>query len=809
MNGALSGIRVVDLTDDSGRFAAKLLTELGADVLRVTDAGSPGHPLADPAAAAVGGVLDWWYDGGKRRHVVDLDTAAGRDAYRRLVAVADVVVDTERPGRLADLGVDFADLAPECPQLVQVSITPYGRTGPRAGWVASDLTAASMGGMLSLTGLPDRPLSVWGRQAYNYAGYVAATCAVSGVTAARRTGAGAHVDLSIHEVVSGSLENLAMQYFFADHLPLPAVAPRQGALHWIRAYDLAPCAAGHVMITPTPTPDLLFEWMAETGFEEVRPWIGLDPTEVLAVVDDVMDALRRWVAPFDARELWWEAQSRHVAFGGVLDVAEVCANPQFAHRGLFAQAAVPGAEPGAPDAAAEPAAAVTLPWRVVRWSSQGTAGAVAPGPPATVDEPLEDVLAQWPPRPAVAVTPTAPGTDPTGPDRRPLDGVRIVDFTWVLAGPSATKLLGDLGADVVRVQNEESSTIVNNPEFPYYFVWNRSKRSATLDMKHPGALAAARRLIERCDVLIENFSAGVLDSWGLDHETVRSWNPRLVYVSMSGCGHDGPWSHVISYAPTVHAVCGITHLTNFADRADVGPGFSLTDHLSGFAAALTTVAALAARDRTGEGQRVDMAQLEVGAYAVGPAIVQQLCGVTAPAPAGNVDGLADHVPNEVYRCADGEFVAVTATDDRQWAALAGALDDDRLRTAGLATEPERREQRELVDAALADWAAARSAADAMAQLQAVAVPAGVVQNADHLVRHDPQHAARGYWQAVEHGFFGARTVDAFAALWNGERWRPRHLAPQYLGEHNFDVWTELAGYTTAEVAELTGDRLFA
>ena len=818
VHGALSGLRVVDLTGDEGRFGTKLLTELGADVVRV-GTGSPGLPLADPASAALGGVADWWYDGGKRRCRLDLGTAEGREAYRRLAAAADVIVETERPGWLAEWGLDYADMSAVNPALVQVSITPFGRTGPRAHWLGSDLVAAAMGGMMALTGLADQPLNVWGRQAYNYAGFVAATSGVAAATSARSTGRGAHVDLSIHETVTGSIENLFMQYFFDDLLPLPKVAPRQGALHWLRAYDLAECTGGdggYVMITPTPTPDLLLEWMISTGAGDAEKWLGLEPAELLLSVDEVMDVVRRWIRPQDAREVWWEAQERHVAFGGVLDIAEVCANPQFAHRGFLADVLPPGAAAANGSRVSDRAASgqpgpVRLPSRLVRWSDAGRSGTVPPSPPASADTPLDEVLASW------AAPPTEARNGDTGSlagaasighddDHRPLDGIRVADFTWVLAGPSATKLLGDLGADVIRIQSEERSTIVNSPDFPYYFVWNRSKRSATLDMKHADALAAARRLIETCDVLIENFSAGVLDSWGLDWETVHQWNPRLVYVTMSGCGHDGPWRHVISYAPTVHAVCGITHLTNFADRGDVGPGFSLNDHLAGYAAAVSTVGALYARERTGEGQRIDMAQLEVGTYSIGAAVIRQSAGASPPSPEGNRDGIADHVPNEVYATGDG-FVGVTVTEPAQWLGLVGLLADPRLDDPSLVTEAARRDRRSMIDAVLGEWSAGRTAAEAADALQGAGVPAGPVQNSHQLFTDDPQHADRGFWQAVDHAVFGERTVDAFAGLWNGQRWTPRHLSPAYLGEHNFDVWAD-AGYSPEEIAEGIGDGLF-
>ena len=263
---ALTGVRVIDLTGDSGRFATKLLTEFGADVVRVTDQGCPGQPMRDEK----GGVLDWWYDGGKESHIIDLTTEIGRQTYRALAKEADLIVETTDPGELATLGIDHTDLINDNPRLVQVSITPFGRTGPRANWVGSDLTAAALGGFLSVGGLPEKPLNVWGRQAYNYAGFMASLCALSGLFRVRRDGVGRHFDLSIHETLSGSVENILMQWLFDDVLPLPKVAPRQGALHWLHAYDLAECRTGHMMITLTPTPDHAFQMMVDDGFEEGR-----------------------------------------------------------------------------------------------------------------------------------------------------------------------------------------------------------------------------------------------------------------------------------------------------------------------------------------------------------------------------------------------------------------------------------------------------------------------------------------------------------------------------------------------------------
>ena len=776
----LKGIRVIDLTGDSGRFATKLLTEFGADVVRVTNQGSSGQSMKDED----GGVLDWWYDGGKESHVIDLTTEVGRQKYRSLAREADLIIETADPGHLAILGIDHADLLNENPQLVQVSITPFGRTGPRSNWAASDLTAAALGGFLSVGGLPEKPLNVWGRQAYNYAGFMGLLCALSGLFKVRRDGVGRHFDLSIHETLSGSVENTLMQWFFDDVLPLPKVAPRQGALHWLRAYDLAECRTGHMMITLTPTPDHAFQMMLDDGFEEGRQWLGYDVEELLEQIDDAMDTMRKWVRTHDAMDLWGKAQERHVAIGAVHDIDEACSSPQFEHRKFLSQ---------------NQNSAVRQPGRLVRFSHTPS---VPLKPPAITETPIKTIIDRW--SQSERVTIDEPLTESE--TSLPLEGVRVLDLTWVLAGPFATRMLADLGADVIRLQNEEHSTLVNRPDYPYYFVWGRGKRSATLDMKHPDALATIRKLIENCDVLIENYSAGVLDGWGLDWQTVKEWNPRLVYVSMSGCGHDGPWRHVISYAPTIHAICGITHLTNFADRGDVGPGFSLNDHLAGFAAATSAMAALLSRDASGLGQHIDMAQLEVGTYSIGPAALNWLSNGVIAQPEGNRDGLHDHVPNEVYPSLDG-FVAITASSDAEWERLRELLETDLLGL--LPTEEERRVHRDQIDQVIGDWVGNKESSVVVELLQSIAVPAGKVQDANDLVNEDPQLSSRGFWRNIQHSVFGDRIVDTFPVLIDGIRPPTTLLSPSYLGEHNFEVWPELADVTVEEVAEGIGNGLFS
>ena len=792
--GPLAGLKVVDITGDLGRFATKLLADYGAEVIRVDLGGAAGRQLPLPFGHA-GGVLDWWYDGAKSRSSLSLSHAEGRDQYCSLASGADVIVESTKPGFLASHGIDHSDLVHANPQLAQISITPFGRTGDRSNWHSSDLVAGALGGVMSLTGTPAEPLNSWGWQNYNFAGFAGAICAMSAVMSARATGSGQLVDVSMHEVVTGSIENLFMQYLYDDHLDLPKVAQRQGSLHWLGAYEVVPARSGAVMITPTPQAESLVDWMVECGISQAEQFVGLDVTQLLDRMDEVMATVKQFAATMDAGDLFTQAQDRHIAFGEVQTVAQLANNPQLEHRRFYHQISM---EPGSDQPT------MGFPWRPVLYSATPIPN---PTPPGRDHVDIDSVAKRWrttnEPRPSGVVS---KGGSLIGDGPKPLDGLVIVDLSWVLAGPFSTRLLGDLGAEVIKVQHEERATLVNQPDYPYYQVWNRSKHSATLDLKHHDGPATIKKLIEQADVVVENYSAGVLDRLGLGWQAAKQWNDQLIYISMSGCGHDGPWADIISYAPTVHALCGLTHLTNPLGRQDIGCGFSLNDHAAGFAAAFSILGALNARNTTRKGQYIDMAQLEVGAYLMGPALIDWSANHHETQPAGNRDSLADPVPNEVYAGADQAFVAISATDDEMWRNLTSVVPD--LQRPQWASVQQRRVDRVEVDALLSQWCSQHTAHEAMMVLQQGGVAAGVVQNAEDLL-NDDQHRQRGFWLEAELLQFGTRTHDRFPAIWStsGDL-SPYQPAPGYLGEANFEVWAQRVGLDPADVAMGIADGLF-
>jgi benzylsuccinate CoA-transferase BbsF subunit len=304
-------------------------------------------------------------------------------------------------------------------------------------------------------------------------------------------------------------------------------------------------------------------------------------------------------------------------------------------------------------------------------------------------------------------------------------------------------------------------------------------------MKHAQALDVVRRLIEVSDVVIENFSAGVLKRWGFTYEAASEWNPNVIYLTMSGCGHEGPWSNLVTYAPTIHALSGLTYLSNPPGRGDVGPGFSLNDHAAGMSAAFSILAAVEARANTGRGQHVDISQMETGAYLIGPALVDHLVNGREAHPVGNADPFGEIEQNECYPTADGRWVAISCRND-----------DERARLASVAGSSDP-----------AAWVASVDADTAQQTLQDAGVPAGAIQGAADLMR-DPQLVARGLWHHCDHAVFGERPYDRFPALWSEMDLAPYIPPPSYVGEHNFEVYEELAGMDVEAIAAGMGDGLF-
>jgi crotonobetainyl-CoA:carnitine CoA-transferase CaiB-like acyl-CoA transferase len=220
-------------------------------------------------------------------------------------------------------------------------------------------------------------------------------------------------------------------------------------------------------------------------------------------------------------------------------------------------------------------------------------------------------------------------------NQRVLKDIRILDFSRVLAGPYATRLLADFGAEVIKVSYPGIPQPEDRFSRGYYNTWNRNKRSITLNLNKAEGLDIARKLVSACDAVVENFTPRVMANWGLDYSHLKQIKPSIIMLSMSAMGHTGPFRDYTGFAPAIQAFSGITGLTSYPDSQAVGPGFSYADHVAGLFACLSLLNALEYRRKTGQGQHIDLSETETMAYLIGDAIVDYSLGEKVPQPVGN------------------------------------------------------------------------------------------------------------------------------------------------------------------------------
>ena len=379
-----------------------------------------------------------------------------------------------------------------------------------------------------------------------------------------------------------------------------------------------------------------------------------------------------------------------------------------------------------------------------------------------------------------------------------LSGIRILDFTWVLAGPYATRILADFGAEVIKVQSLKTAKGAESNLNGYFNTWNRNKRSITLDMSHPEARDLILRLAGISDVVIENFAPRVMANWGLTYKALKEANQQIIMVSMSAMGQTGPWKDYVAFGPSLQALSGLTYLSSFDEKQPLGLGYALGDHVIGLYGAMAVLAALENRFSTGLGQYVDLSGYEALCTLMGPAIMDASLSKTTARPQGNLSAHVDACPCGCYpgRGTD-KWCVVSASTEDEWQALcrvlgrADLINDDRFRTLS-----GRRTNEEQLDELIRRWTVERTAAEAVTLLQEASVPAGVVQNAEDLA-HDPHLLARQFFVPLNHPVLGCTLNDRSPIRFGKDHHVDWKAAPE-LGEDNRYVFRELLGLTDEE-----------
>jgi len=771
----LSGIRVLELSGRWTGFCGRLLSDLGAEVLLAeTPEGSVAR-RSGPFLSGEPGLdrsLSFWYDNaGKSGRTFNINVQPDRERLLQLVQSCDIVVESCPPGGLDEAGLAYEALRRINPALIIASITGFGQTGPYSGYKSCGLVASAAGGQMYSCGLPGRqPLQPCGDQPYRLASLFAACGVLIALRQREHTGRGQHIDISLQEAAAAALEHVTVQYFHDK-----VVARRSGSLQWNAAADLFPCRDGYILLTFNREWDTLVELL---GQRDMAAGLGQpawrDEDYRRLHIEDIQEVLTFWTCQHDTDELFWLGQDMRFPWAPVGSIADVLHNTQLQARKFFVPASHPLAGHG-----------FQAPRPVLHQLCMG--GFL--NPPAVGSPEGAPLQGNKEQQGNGSSNPPAAGAA----EGMPLQGIRVLDFTWMLAGPYATRLLADFGAEVIKVQSRQTATGAEDNQTAYFSAWNRNKLGITLNLFRPEARDIVIDLVKKCDVVMENFTPRVMRNWGLDYEQLKKVNPKLVMVSLSGFGRGGPWEGCAALGSTVQALSGLTGLTSYREGRPCGIGFALADHISGLYAALAALSALRRRDATGSGAYIEISELEAACSTLAPELIHLSLGGSAARPQGNSPSREPSAPYGCYPCrGDDRWCVIAVHDEEEWRALCRAMGEPAWtgqdRFSDLAARCGNAEE---LDSRIGEWTRTRTSREVMQLLQEAGVPAAAVNDASDLAA-DPQLSKRGFFIDLQHPYLGKICADGNPVRMSDTPASFRSAAP-LLGADNRRIFIDLLG----------------
>ncbi len=811
---ALAGRRVLEIADEKGTYCGKLFADVGADVIKIEpprgDATRHLPPFWQDRPNPERSLFFLYTNTNKRSVTLDLESPRGQDLFRSLATSADLVIETLPPGRLDELGVGYAALSQQNPAIVLTSITAFGQTGPYRNWKTADIVANALSGVMHVTGeADDAPVTLAGTQAY----YMASTCAAGSSAIALHhacnTGQGQHVDIAVHEVMA-SVSHICGAGKYLDD----GIVPRRMGTGLFASVPSGtyPCKDGvvYLMINRPLHWQALAAWIAEvTGNDAVQEAIFEGPSSNRQPHRDLIDVyIADLTSRFTVEEIYHEGQRRHLAFTPVNTATAVVEDAHLAARGFFVEVAHGATEtlryPGAPYRHE------VTPWRIAR-------------PAPRIGEHNEEVYGDAPePRPTKTTAGAGSrGAKPAPDTRHPaatppqaLTGLSVVEFSAGMAGPWIGRFMAWCGAEVIKVESKKRPDVTRQyvppraPEMgmqsqlsPWFTDWNAGKRFVALDLTRPEAVELARRIVARSDVVVENYAAGVMDKLGLGYERLRQVNPDLVFFSSSGYGNSGPNRSYVTWGPNIEALSGLSKLSGFPERECTITQFAYPDAVSALHGLFAVMCALDHRRRSGCGQAINLSQFEATVSVIGDVVMQRLANGREPRRLGNRSLRA--APHGCYRCrGDDRWCAIAVLTEGEWRRFCRVVgheewaEDDRF-----ATVSARLDNADELDGLVQAWTLRRDADDVMRRLQDAGVAAGVVQTVEDLLRRDPQLAARGFHEEIEHRKKGKVVAAGIPLGLTGTPGRTRGSGSA-IGQDNDFVFGELLGLPAPEIRRL-------
>lgn len=788
----LSGVRVVDFTDGPAAFAGRFLADLGADVVLVEPPEGVNSRRAQPQHDGHGLGFATAH-ANKRGVVIDVNTEAGRSQLLTLTDSADIFLESQRVGRLTELGVGQEVMRQRNPNLVVVSVGDFGQTGPYRDYKSSEAVLVAMSSLLTRSGAPGRePLVPPGRLATQTAAVDVAYAALLAYFRAQRGAGGDYLDVSLFDLVVQDLDpGFGMAGTATMGQPMINMPPGRPDVRMM--YPILPCVDGHVRMFVASAKQwrALFTWMGEP--EELSdPALENLLGRFMNWATKIQPALVEFFADKTRAEIVSRGSELGIAVGPLNTAAEILTSDHVQERNSFVHAEIaPGLQATIPNGYLE--------FDEVRAGFRHRA--------PELGEHTSEVMAE-----VSECVPIAHQQVPA----RPLAGVRVLDLGVIVVGAETGRALADQGAEVIKVENRAFIDGARQADAPtkvsYSFsLGNRGKRSFGLNLRSEAGKELFGRLVADSDVVLTNFKPGTLESLGLGYDELKAINPGIIVVESSALGHTGSWSKRMGYGPLVRATVGLTALWRHPDAVD-GFGDDQTvypDHAAGRVGTAAVTAALIERERTGVGRRINLAQMETVFSQLATEYVRESLQPGTLVAKGN--GGEFDAPSGIYPCVgEDAYCAVTVDGDEDWANLAKAIGrGDLADNPDYANASGRVAHRATLDAAVQEWTATLTPRDAQERLQAAGVAAGAAAHVKDLLT-DPQVAARhrigelaqpGYDESLE-AFLGPalfanipepelRPAPAMAA-------DTRELAGKLLGLSNTEI-DELIGAGVLEV----------
>ena len=789
--GALNGLRVLDITGRMGGYCGLLLANLGAEVFLIEPPGGDPMrrqgPFKDDSFHPEQSLSFAAYHTNKHGIVLNVEDDADRRTLRHLAREADVLIEDKPPGYLERHGLGYETLRSHNPALVLTSITGFGRSGPYRDFKAPSIVAFAMGGLMNLCGHPGRaPLMGPCDVAYHLGSVHAAFGTLVALFNRRGTGRGDHVEVSLQEVLAADpFLRVMTRYSVTGEIP-----ERTGHSQSTTVAETYQCRDGYARIFVNQADHWrrFVEWLG-------RPPELLDPKLENAQnrfplrqrIDRLVEAR---TLNYETKQFFEEFQSLRLAAAPVNPPSAFLGDEQTQQRSYVT--AVEHAHLGHHGFPGEPYRFSEGPWRVKR-------GAPLLG---EHQQQIGRELAQ----PSSCLAECKNGPEPAAPVKKLFEGIRVISFPTGIVGPALGSLLAEHGAEVISI---EAGRGARTPQLGQKFQIaadlesNRDRKRMAIDMKNPEGVALAQRLIAKSDVVVENFSARVMASWGLDYARLKEIRPDIVMASLQAFGQTGLRRNYVSFGPILMSYSGMTYL--WRDPEIERPGAAcqtaFPDYVAPSYGALAILAALHYRARTGNGQYIDISQAEAAASMIGPAYLEYLVNGREPQPQGNFSATA--APHGCYRCkGEDRWCVIAIQSQDEWIGFCEVAGHREWLTDHRFAEPAARiTYRQELDYWINKWTAKYTPHQLMLMLQRAGIAAGVVQTAEDLYR-DPHLRERGFAREVFHSQIGWVTRAGPSVRLTQHGFSPSgqsHIA----GQDHEAVLGEILGMPLAEFRDLT------